>query len=171
MAAGRGSSTTPLTTSNYYLGPACESTRLLNAGQFNGYRNCLCRGYAKELQVDGTSVSHRVLAEHVRMAMRTLYSRISNQQMAESLANALALHISRQAESVINDRIYNYCHKAVVTLLQLNHPPLLERWRVGGAMPKCNSEHVGRNTAIGTRRTAGPVARLVTARASTWKSR
>ena len=91
--------------------------------------------------------------------------------MAESLANALALHISRQAESIINDRIYNYSHKALVTLLQLDDPPLLERWRVGGAMPKCHSEHAGRNNAIGRQRTAGPDARLVTARASTWESR
>ena len=91
--------------------------------------------------------------------------------MAESLANALALHISRQAESIINDRVTNYCHKAVVTLLQLNQPPLPERWRVGGAMPQCHSEHAGRNTAIGTRRTAGPDAYLVTARASIWKFR
>ena len=91
--------------------------------------------------------------------------------MAESLANALALHISRQAESIINDWFNNYSHKAVVTLLQLNRPPLLERWQVGGPMPKCNSRHAGRNTAIGTQRTAGPDADLVTARASTWKSR
>ena len=72
--------------------------------------------------------------------------------MAESLANALALHISRQAESIINDRIYNYSHKALVTLLQLDDPQLLERWRVGGAMPKCHSEHAGRNNAIGRQR-------------------
>ena len=104
-------------------------------------------------------------------AVRMLYPGISNQQMAESLANALALPISRQAEFIINDRVINYCHKAVVTLPQLNHPPLLERWQVGGAMPQCHSEYAGRNTAIGTRRTAGPDACLVTARASTWKSR
>ena len=91
--------------------------------------------------------------------------------MAESLSDALALHISRQAESIINDRIYNYSHKAVVILPQLNHPPLLERWQVGGAMPQCHSEYAGRNTAIGTQRTAGPDAYLVTARASTWKFR
>ena len=89
--------------------------------------------------------------------------------MAESLADALGLHISRQAESIINDWVINYCHKALAILLQLNHPPLLERWRVGGAMPKCHSEHAGRNTAIGTQRTAGPDTYLVTARASTWK--
>ena len=116
-------------------------------------------------------MDHRVLAEHVRMAIRTLHSGISNQQIAESLADALALHISRQAESIINDCVNNYSHKGVATLLRLNHPPLLERWRVGGAMPKCNSRHAGRNTAIGTQRTAGPDSYLVTARACIWKSR
>ena len=67
-------------------------------------------------------------------AVRMLYPGISNQQMAESLADALVLHISRQAESIINDWFNNYSHKAVVTLLQLNKP---RHWSGGGWAGRC----------------------------------
>ena len=51
------------------------------------------------------------------MAVKMHYSGISNEQMVEGLADALVLHISRQAESIINDWINNYSQKAVAIML------------------------------------------------------
>ena len=51
------------------------------------------------------------------MAVQMHYSGISNEQMAEGLADALALHISRPLESIIKDWVNNYSHKAVAIVL------------------------------------------------------
>ena len=162
---------TPLTTPNNSLGPVCDSIRVLNAGQFNGYRHCLCRSYVKELQVDGTSVSHQVLAEHVRRAIRTLCPGISNHQMAKSLADALALHISRPPESIINYGVIIYCHKALAILLQVNQP---RYWSGGGWAVRCPNATRGMRGEILPLERSGPPGQMRTwlpPGASIWKFR
>ena len=74
-------------------------------------------GCDKQLRPDETSADQQTLAENIDMAVKMHYSGISNEPMVEGLADALVLHISRQAESIINDWINNYSQKAVAIML------------------------------------------------------
>ena len=69
-------------------------------------------GCDKQLWPDGTSADQPALEENIDMAVKMPYPGISNKQMAEGLADALALHISKPSESII-DWVNNYGHQTL----------------------------------------------------------
>ena len=94
--------------------PACQSEKVIKAGQQSGEQRYQCRDCDKWFRANGKPEGRRVPAEQMGMAIRMFYSGMSYKQIAESMADAY--DIPEPSKATIYEWVRDYTDKAVKTM-------------------------------------------------------
>ena len=94
--------------------PACQSEKVIKAGQQSGEQRYQCRDCDKWFRASGKPEGRRVPAEQMGMAVRMFYSGMSYKQIAESMSDAF--DIPESSKSTIYEWVRDYTDRAVKTM-------------------------------------------------------
>ena len=91
--------------------PACQSGKVIKAGQQSGQKRYQCRDCDKWFRANGKPEGRRLQAEQMGLAIRMFYSGMSYKQIAESMA--AALDIPEPSKATIYEWVRDYTDRAV----------------------------------------------------------